>query len=259
MRIFIITQDEPVYAPLYLEKIIQQVKHPIVGVTALSPSGNKGWISFAKQRLGMYGLWDFFRASLMYMSFRLKNIFFGNGKGNRFYSITRLSKHYLIPLFPCTNVNDPEYIKQLRDQNIGILISVAANQIFRKKLIQTPNIACLNIHSSLLPKYRGLDALFWALVNGETQVGVTVHLVNEKIDDGDIVAQKPFDVAPENSLHKLYYKAMGVGAKLLSEVLDQYEKDSVRTKKNDITLGSSYSWPTAEAARQFRKNGKKFF
>jgi hypothetical protein len=66
VRVFIITLDDPVYAPVYLAKIIQKSRHPVVGITALPATGQKGWRRFAKERLAMYGPWDFLRAVSLY-------------------------------------------------------------------------------------------------------------------------------------------------------------------------------------------------
>ena len=268
MRVFVITQDEPVYAPVYLAKIIQpfdklrtpQVNHSVVGITALSPAGKKGGLSFAKQRLAMYGLWDFLRAASLFGYGRLRSLWPVTKKqGSRLYSVAQLAAYHSIPLYPCSNVNTSAYISTLKDLDLDILLSVAAPQRFGRKLLRIPRLACLNVHSSLLPKYRGLDGLFWALVHGESQVGVTVHLMSDGFDDGAIVGQQPFEVAPDDTLHTLYFKAMDVGAMLLSKALDQFAAGTVVTKPNDIKSGSYFAWPTREAARQFRKNGRRFF
>ena len=259
MRVFIITQDEPVYTPVYLAKIIQKSSHSIVGITALSPSGHIGWVNLAKQRLDVYGPVDFMKAVSLYGFSRLMSYWPIGKSGNRFYSVARLAAYYSIPLYPCSNINAKEYICRLRELDIDIVLSVAANQRFKRELLDVPRLACLNVHSALLPKYRGLDGIFWALVHGETQVGVTVHLMNEDFDDGAIVGQQPFEVSPNDTLHSLYFKAIEVGSTLLSQVLDQFDSGTVLTKTNDIAEGSYFSWPNGEAARRFRAQGRRFF
>lgn len=259
MRVFIITQDEPVYTPVYLEKIIRKTTHSIVGVTALSPSGKIGWINLAKQRLNVYGPKDFAKAVAIYGFSQLMRYWPIRRPDSRFYSVGQLAAHYSIELFPTSNVNTEDYIRKLRDLDLDILLSVAANQRFERELLEVPRLACLNVHSALLPKYRGLDGLFWALVHGESQVGVTVHVMNEDFDDGSIVGQQAFDVSPDDTLHCLYFKAINAGSILLSQVLDQFASGTVTSKPNKISDGSYFSWPNRESARRFRENGRRFF
>jgi methionyl-tRNA formyltransferase len=259
MRIFIITQDEPVYAPVYLAKIIQRARHSIVGITALSPAGNSGWVKLTRQRLAMYGPLDFIKAAALFAYCRLMDVLPTRRQNDRFFSMPRLAAHYSIPIYPCSNVNATAYIRILEGLELDILLSVAANQHFGPELLSVPRLACLNVHSALLPKYRGMDGLFWALVHGETQVGVTVHLMTEDFDEGAIVEQQPFEVAPDDTLHTLYFKAMDVGATLISQALEQFDAGTVITQPNEIDKGRYFSWPDRKAAQRFRENGRRFF
>lgn len=259
IRVFIITQDEPVYTPVYIQKIIQKTPHSIVGITALSPSGNTGWIKLAKQRLNTYGLLDFIKAVSLFGFYKLRSYWPIKKVQGRFYSVNQLAAHYSIKLFPHSNINTKDYIRQLKDLNIDILLSVAANQRFKRNLLEVPRLACLNVHSALLPKYRGLDGLFWALVHGETEVGVTVHIMNENFDDGSIVGQQAFTVNSDDTLHRLYFKAIEAGSTLISQVMDQYASGTVSKKPNNKEEGSYFSWPDRESARCFRNNGFRFF
>ncbi|MBU0679594.1 MAG: formyl transferase [Verrucomicrobia bacterium] len=260
MRVFIITQNEPIYAPLYIQKIIDRIDSPIIGISPLSPTGKKGWSGLIRQRLEMYGLRDFLRGSMVFASHKLKGMLgMTPKKSGRFYSLDQLAKHHSIPIVPCGSVNNKDYIETLKNMEVDILLSVGTNQIFRPRLLRVPRVVTLNVHSSLLPKYRGLDGLFWAMVHEEPTVGVTVHVMNEGIDDGGIVEQQPFDVSPEDTLHALYMKAVDVGSQLLVNAVKKYEAGDVEVRENRAEEGSSFSWPTAEAGKKFRKTGRRFF
>ena len=259
MRVFIITQDEPVYTPVYLTNVIQKCDHSVVGMTALSPSGQIGWVILAKQRLAMYGPVDFIKAVSIYGFSWLMGRWPVGRLRNRFYSVRQLSAHYSIPLYHCSNINAEDYIGKLRALDLDVVLSVAANQRFGRELLAVPRVACLNVHSALLPQYRGLDGLFWALAHGETQVGVTVHIMNEDFDDGAIVGQQALAVSPNDTLHSLYFKAIDVGSTLLAHVLDQLDSGTVDARPNDVSKGSYFSWPDREAAQRFRANGRRFF
>lgn len=258
MRVFFITVDDPVYAPLYLQKIIEPDEFEFVGVTALSPFGRRGLWATLRERYGLYGPRDFARAVQLFANNTLKDRL-AIGLSERFYSIERLAKAYDIPTFSTTNVNDPDYLTTLRDLDLDVIVCVAADQLFKQPLIDTAGRACINVHSALLPKYRGVDALFWAVLNGETRTGVSVHYMNERFDDGDIIEQAAFDILPLDTLDALYLRAIDVGSKLIRRALSSIESGTVTRQSNPVEEGSNFSAPTAEAARRFRELGRRFF
>ncbi len=259
LRVYIVTLNEPVYAPVYVARLIQKVRHEIVGITALPLGGRKGWLGLAGQRLAIYGPRDFLRAAWLFTRCRTLGAIPIRRGSRRDYSVLRLARRHSIPIYSSEDVNSKSFVERVKTLNVDILLSVAANQIFRRALLSTPRLACLNVHSSLLPKYRGVDGLFWALAHGETRVGVTVHLMTEGIDDGAIVCQEPMDVVPTDTLHSLYYKAIDLGSDLVAHALDLFEDGHVVTTRNELSAGSYYSWPTRAAAKQFRRHGRRFF
>jgi methionyl-tRNA formyltransferase len=258
LRVFIITLDEPVYAPVYLTKILAAVDHRIVGLTALPAASQIGTWGLVRNRMAVYGPLDVLRAVAIYGRCRLRAALPRRG-GGRFYSVARLAKEEGVPVIPGRDVNAPGYIETLRGLGIDVLVSVAANQRFGDELLALPRLACLNVHSALLPNYRGMDGLFWALAHGETEVGVTVHEMSPGIDQGPIVAQAPFPVRTEEPLHRVYYRAMDHGAVLLARALDGYADGAVTLRPNPADEGRTFSWPTREAARRFREQGHRFF
>ena len=258
LRVFIITLDEPVYAPVYLTNILAAVGHQIVGLTPLPATSQIGAWGLVRNRLAVYGPVDFLRAVAIYGRCRLRAALPRRG-GDRFYSVERLAAAQGVPVIPCRDVNAPGYMETLRGLGVDVLVSVAANQRFGPELLELPRLACLNVHSALLPNYRGMDGLFWALAHGEREVGVTVHEMSPGIDEGPIVAQEPFPVRPGEPLHHLYYRAMEHGAPLLARALDAYAEGTVTLRPNPADQGRTFSWPTREAARRFRQHGHRFF
>lgn len=247
------------YAPVYLSRVIQKCRHQVVGITALSAAGRQGWIKYIQQRLKMYGLREFLRAVFLYVGCRLRSLLPASAFSDRLFSVRQVASRYNIPTYPCDNVNDPSYIERLKQLEPDLIVSIAANQRFEGRLLNTPRLACLNIHSALLPKYRGMDGLFWALAHGDSEVGVTVHLMNEAFDAGDIIAQQATAVAENDTLHSLYFKVMEIGSSLLAGVVEDFASCTVSTTPNDLASGSYFSAPTPEAVRQFRKLGRRFF
>ena len=248
MRVFVITQDEPIYAPKYLDALVSAASaHDVVGVTALAPGGKAGFTGLVKERWRMYGPVDFVRAGLLFARSRLK------------HTVGGVARRHGIEMLPTTSVNAADYHASLRAREIDVLVSIAANQLFKADLLSVPRVAAVNVHSALLPSYRGLDGLFWALAHGETRVGVTAHLMNEAFDEGAILGQVAFDVPEAASLHELYLVAIENGARLLGRVLDELEAGTSRPMVNDVSAGSYFSAPTPEAVKDFRNRGHRFF
>ncbi len=257
LDLFVVTQDEPLYAPRYLAAICDAIagRHRVVGVTALDPGGAGGWWRLVRQRFAMYGPVDFARAGLRFVTARARGFL----PGGTCCSVRRLARDRGIPVVGTDDVNDPQYVAAVRAARPDLLVSVAANQRFGAELLAVPAVAAVNLHSSLLPKYRGLDGLFWALAAGEDEVGVTLHEMEARFDAGAIVAQRRIPVGADDSLHDLYLAATSVGAALLGEAADAYAAGDVARAPNDPEGGSYHSWPTREAARRFRDRGRRFF
>ena len=96
---------------------------------------------------------------------------------------------------------------------------------------------------------------FWQLYHGERRVGITVHEINEEIDDGRIILQKEVDVVPDESLASLMSRTKRIGAHLVIESIDMLEAGSVRYRRNPAGEGSYYSFPTPADAKEFRRRG----
>ncbi len=259
LRLFVVTQDEPLYAPRYFAAILRALggRHDLVGVTALDPAGSLGWSGLVRQRWAMYGPVDFVRAGARFAAARARALLPGAAGARR--SVHRLAVRHAIQVVDTADVNDPDYVARVAETAPDLVVSVAANQIFRAELLAVPAVAAVNLHSSLLPRYRGLDGLFWALAHGETEVGVTLHEMTAGIDAGGIVGQRALPAPPGATLHGLYLAAIEAGAALLAEAADAYAAGTVDLAANDPGAGSYFSWPTREAARAFRGHGRRFF
>ena len=108
------------------------------------------------------------------------------------------------------DLNGPESVKMLTDMAPDVIV-IGSSRILRSNVISIPRIGALNAHPGLLPAYRGVDVIPWAILNGDP-VGVTVHFVDPGVDTGDIVTQRPIDVYPTDSLPRIMKRANQVGA-----------------------------------------------
>ena len=157
-----------------------------------------------------------------------------------------------IPEIYTKNINNQQGINFLRSLKPDIILLVSFNQKISPEVINLAQYACMNIHPSLLPEYKGVDPVFAALNCRETKLGVTIHLVNEEFDCGDILAQAIIPVNPQQSVfyhQRLLFKQ---GAGLLQEIISSLP--SIKSTKQQS--GGRYdSWPTLSQVRSFVRNG----
>src|SRR3989338_5768577 len=125
------------------------------------------------------------------------------------------------------SVNEEPFLAELRGLAPDIIVVVAFGQRLSRAFIELPKICCINLHASLLPKYRGAAPINWAIIRGETQTGVTILRVAEKMDSGDIIAQDFVGIDPEENAGGLEERLAHIGANLLTKVVDGFELSNV--------------------------------
>ncbi len=262
MKIHVITQNVPLYIHISLNKFLEAINntsYEISGITVLSTDGGKSFTKILKERYNLYGLVDFLKGIYYIMINKLLSYTFYIFPVKKCFSLKNVSDKYSLKEVKVKSINSDEFIKYIKDNKIDLIISIAAPEIFKKDILNAPLKGCLNYHSSLLPKYRGRQPLFWAMLNGEKEVGVTIHEMDELLDNGPIVVQKKVPIDENDSLHSLYLKTIEVGYKALIEAIEIVDKNSKERILNDSTKATFYSFPTKEHGRLFRKKGKRFF
>ena len=262
MRIVIVTQDAPVYLPQFMDGFLEQLdrkRHSVAAIVVSEPFAKNSRWSEIVARFNFYGAGAFCRMMRLILSNKLKSALFKLFPAVGSHSMSNIIAQYSLRRLQFREVNSKRFRSFLRQNEVDLVISVAAPQIFKRKLLATPPRGCINYHSALLPKYRGRQPLFWALLNGETEVGVTVHEMDEKLDNGAIIAQSLIPVRADDSLHKLYLRTIAIGAGVLVEAVEKLARGDAARLPNDPEKATYYSFPTKEDAMRFRAGGKRFF
>jgi UDP-4-amino-4-deoxy-L-arabinose formyltransferase/UDP-glucuronic acid dehydrogenase (UDP-4-keto-hexauronic acid decarboxylating) len=140
-----------------------------------------------------------------------------------FDSVAELASEHRIPVFAPTDVNHSRWVEKIKELSPDILFSFYYRQLIQREILDVPKAGCLNLHGSLLPKYRGRVPINWVLVNGEKETGVTLHYMTPRPDDGDIVAQKKISISDDDTALRLHWKVAQAAEKLLDEVLPQIQ------------------------------------
>jgi len=141
-------------------------------------------------------------------------------------------KHNLKILEPLS-IKDNVFIKTIRDLYPDIIVVVAYGKILPKEILEIPPIGCVNLHASLLPKYRGAAPINWAIINGEKETGVTTQKMALKLDSGDILLQDRVEILESDTAGTLHDKLKVIGASLLVKTLDLLEKKSIEPMVQD--------------------------
>lgn len=140
-----------------------------------------------------------------------ENVWFG--------SVKTIAKNLKIPVFFPENPNSPEWIQKIRQLKPDIIFSFYYRKMICEEILNIPSKGALNLHGSLLPKYRGRAPVNWVLVNGEEKTGVTLHYMVKKADAGDIVAQKGILIDGQDTALTLYKKFLPLTQKILIETV----------------------------------------
>lgn len=136
-----------------------------------------------------------------------------------FESVTEVSRRHRIPVCASASPNSPEMVEALRRLAPDLLVSVYYRRILAPELLALARIAAVNVHGSLLPKYRGRAPLNWALVQGERETGVTLHHMIPEPDAGDIIVRTPIPVGPDDTALTVYHRMIAAAEALLGEAL----------------------------------------
>ncbi len=124
-----------------------------------------------------------------------------------------------IPTFQPRRVREPESLQVLRDYEPDLIVVAAFGQILPKELLEMPRYGCINVHASLLPKYRGAAPIQWAILNGDAVAGVTIMRMDVGLDTGDMIAQREIEVTPQETGGSLFDRLADLGAKLCVDTI----------------------------------------
>lgn len=138
--------------------------------------------------------------------------------------VKELALKYDIPVYQPLKARDEEFVNVLKELNPDIIVVVAFGQILPKSILDIPKLGCINVHVSLLPKYRGAAPINWVIINGEEKTGVTTMYMNEGLDTGDMILKEEFLLDDEITAGMLHDKMMITGAETLKKTLDLIQK-----------------------------------
>lgn len=254
MRVVLITQEEPFFLAESLEYLLTVLPAPakIAGAVLLSPSpfGKKEtMVQKLHRTYSIFGVAFVSHYLWRYLESKLKGM----------PTVAQVMASHNIPILRLqTGINEPQSIDVIQSLAPDLLVSIAGNEIFRRKLIHLAPKGCLNLHCALLPKYRGLMPSFWVLRFRERCTGVSVFQVDEGVDTGPILVQKPIEIG-NMTQQELIRRSKKVGMDAVAEAIDLIVRDEVRLIPNGDAKATYFTFPTAADVAAFRKAGARFF
>lgn len=139
-----------------------------------------------------------------------------------------------IPVYQPKTLRDAQAEKTIRDINPDIIIVVAYGKILPESILEIPRLGCVNLHGSLLPKYRGAAPIQWSVINGDKKTGVTIMYMAPELDAGDIISQRETEIDPDETSGELFERLKTIGAELLVDTMPDIEAGKItRTRQDD--------------------------
>lgn len=148
----------------------------------------------------------------------------GRGKAMQYPPVKEAALEHGIEVYQPRRVREPECIEYLRKYEADIIVVVAFGQILPKEILEMPKYGCVNVHASLLPKYRGAAPIQWAVINGERVTGVTTMRMDEGLDTGDMILKEEVTLAEDETGGSLFERLAKTGAELCVRTLKAIEE-----------------------------------
>lgn len=162
----------------------------------------------------------------------------GRGKEMQQTPVKECALKHNIEVFQPVKIKTPEAVEVLKGYGADLFVVAAFGQILSKEILEMPKYGCVNIHASLLPKYRGAAPIQWAILDGEKETGVTIMQMNEGLDTGDMLTKVVVPIEDTDTGESLFDKLAEAGAKLLIETIPQIENGTLEPQPQDDSLST---------------------
>ncbi len=145
---------------------------------------------------------------------------------------------YNLPVLQPEKIKTEEFTAQLEEMKPDLIVVVAFGQILSQRILDIPRLGCVNVHASLLPRYRGAAPIHWSIINGEKETGVTTMLMDAGLDTGDMLLKDAVEITDEMTTEELHDQLMAMGGKLLSDTIDGLVAGTIKPEKQDDSISN---------------------
>ncbi|WP_455220397.1 bifunctional UDP-4-amino-4-deoxy-L-arabinose formyltransferase/UDP-glucuronic acid oxidase ArnA [Kaarinaea lacus] len=201
-------------------------------------------VVFAYHNMGCTGI-----EALLRNGFEIQAVFTypdSAGEAIWFDSVAQLASKHEIPVYAPTDINHPIWVDKIKSLAPDIIFSFYYRDMISKSILDIPKAGALNLHGSLLPKYRGRAPINWVLVNGETETGITLHYMTEQADAGDIVCQQAVNIDASDTASSLNQKLNATAAQMLDNCLPQLKAGTASRQPQNNSEATYFGRRTPE-------------
>ena len=157
----------------------------------------------------------------------------GRGKEIHMSPVKECALQHNIPVYQPVRARDEAFVDEMRALNPDVMVVIAFGQILPKSLLELPKYGCVNIHASLLPKYRGAAPIQWAVINGDEETGITTMMMDVEMDTGDMLEKTVVKLDPEETGGSLFDRLSLLGGDLILSTLSKLEKGEITPVPQD--------------------------
>lgn len=143
-----------------------------------------------------------------------------------------------IPVYQPNTLKDGKALDIIKELSPDVIVVAAYGKILPKEIIEYPQYGCINVHGSILPKYRGAAPIQWSVINGDSETGITTMLMNEGLDTGDMLLVRKTPISIDDTASSVFDRLASIGADLIVETLDLAEKGELNPIKQDDALST---------------------
>ncbi len=153
-----------------------------------------------------------------------------NARGNEiiFSDVKKVALEFSIPVYQPERASNEDFVEVLKELNPDIIVVAAYGQILKENILNLPKYRCINVHASLLPKYRGASPIQWAVINGEKESGITIMYMEKGLDTGDMILTRTLELAKDETAGSLHDRLAEIGGPTLLEAMDLIESGQAK-------------------------------
>ena len=257
MKIEFLTQDDPLYILPFFEEFLKDYssEFTITQISSCRAMGKRSRWKLFKELFCLYRPLGFARLMTRAAVRRLLGFLPKDRGSSSYQSFAQLCHAYGVPYARVANPNAPEYVAELKARGVDLLVSVACPFILKEHVLTATPQGCINIHHAPLPRYKGMMPTFWQMYHGEAKVGVTVHYMVAKVDEGAALLQTELAIQPGETLDQLIQRSKRHGAHCMAKVIRQISSQTQVAYKLKNDEGSYFTFPTFQEMKEFHRRG----
>ena len=267
MKIVILANDDIPYSGLLSYPVLKKFANEISGIFIQdrildSNTTTLGLFNKVKKKSSLQFAIFYAREIINYkIAVLIRRIFHMNKHSNDCYIETNanLGKMFGIPVFKIEgSINDEIWLNKINEIKPDLIICIRYAEILKNSLLTIPNGGVINFHPSLLPKYKGMEPIFQALLHNENEIGFSLHYIDEGIDTGKIIKRQKIKTEKNESVSHIAIRAHVVAGYELLSILNNLKKGDKKTEQITQDNGNYFSWPEKKDVKKFMQSNKKY-